>query len=324
MFNDSHPLGIAVFHNDTTTIDLLLASQADVDFAPDPNIGPAIRVSCFIQIAIITLLYNITCPQWAVIYGHVEALKVLMYYHADCEYIDNHGCGLVNTCLDSIYQTTDPRITIKIQAVLMALLAHGAPVFDVNMKSLLEICPLTSLGIIPGYLECESQVEELISTFVAQINNLSQVRVDCIIQFLALNSTKDATYVKRQFEYLLPNTNYDYFTNCVSEINRICLVTSHKTTPYKLLNWKSCINQPTIDLKIVQSLLLDDSYPLYRIRIEHILAKFENYIYTYRIATNSLEQFQIAFRNPLVLQGISKYLSTIDFEKLLMFCQVDI
>ncbi|KAJ8672527.1 hypothetical protein QAD02_003786 [Eretmocerus hayati] len=163
----SHPLGLAILRTDTTTTDMLLASHAGVDFAPDPTIGPAIR--------------------WAVIYHHIEVLHVLIYFKANLHYIDYHGIGLVNTCIQYTCQTNDSVRIFKIDMVLQASLDNGAPLYDVHMKSLVPLYPLSTLAIILEYVTSHSEVQEFQFVVVSLLHQLPKERAYCFIKFFALH-----------------------------------------------------------------------------------------------------------------------------------------
>ncbi|KAJ8676359.1 hypothetical protein QAD02_012146 [Eretmocerus hayati] len=237
--DNSYPLGLAIKYNDVSVADLLLAFHADINFAPDANIGPAIR--------------------WAVIYNHLEVLRLLIYYKASVNYIDHHGVGLVNTCIGNLARTNDINTVARAESMLRVLLDNGGTVPNLNLEMLLCSCTSVALRIILEISD-ESVVLQILENIIPpNAIECSLAQKYCIIEFVARRCFHNEITLPRNLSKEL----HDYYQLCVTELTASLPVTVVKFSLHQLIEGKFCYPIQQSAISALEEIIKDNSFPTY-------------------------------------------------------------
>ncbi|KAJ8670632.1 hypothetical protein QAD02_001891 [Eretmocerus hayati] len=290
--DDSYPLGLAVRRNDVPLADMLLAANADVDFAPDSLIGPAIL--------------------WAVIYNYVEMIQLLIYYKANLEYLDYHGDCLLNICIQYLARVEDHNSAANIEETILVLLHHGALVSDIDLELLITCCSnsvITTL-LFKCHISNPTDLFEPILRLVTQISE--EAKQHTLLQFVALE------YSAISIEYLchLPIVLQQYYNLCVAEVKQLRLETFNQFTMYDVIFGLEHNLASVGVLELLENLIEQQSFSLYSHIIEIRISEMHRFRSIARKVRKNSRILNPALNIPCVFQQICQYLSVVDLQKL--------
>ncbi|KAJ8669486.1 hypothetical protein QAD02_000745 [Eretmocerus hayati] len=199
MSND-YPLRLAVEASELTVVDLILAFDADVDYDPARNVGPAILR--------------------AVVQANVEMVRALLFHGANASYIDYNGNCLITNCIEENRRQHNPTSTAKYSEIIQILAEYTGVINPLNDPSILAFCPLSALDAVVefyaqnGFADNISKILEitrhtdLVQQEQCALQHMAIVEIATSKPYMELSSLNNPTDMKIFYSQCLQELKY--------------------------------------------------------------------------------------------------------------------